>query len=583
MPRIPLSEGQQLQPMRHDAVHAPVSIAGDFGMENSRALMTAADRIRNAGEKIAGAGLAFASALVEKENHLAAAEDRNLLTRLGGELENMIRNSPGASDEEKESWIRGYQEKYEDERKQYVDKMSPGFRKQHDVEIAGIRTRFANDRDRIIIQGKVTRLYDHTMALAKNYALAGDAENYKRTLDEARSGEHPLISQEQYDTLMLEYPRLADFGAARRAVDANEVNIDKKLVEQKDGKYVNFPNLTPQQREQLAKTAKVKRHEAETESLNKYLAGLNDGSIADTPEDLKAKHDAGEISDRVYNTALPWVNEIGKKRDAEANAEWVRGVESREIETTPKQIRRDFELGKIPTEAQRDFRIDYLQKREKATEKARKATEKARKAAEQRWKEDAEQQRKDKINVFKLNVDFTEWSSDSGVNVEQFKELEKTLKDIFPGDLHSQTEMFNYLKNAAGEGLAGKGVFNTMEGKVVFDFIKKEYRKADGTFRKLKWDPGHWYWPDTRKDDSQEFMSKMFYEIMDYAKYRLRKGDKAPLIIEDIKARVGKVNDGISRTIYARPARKLEPGVIKNGYEYTGGDPAKKESWRKLK
>ena len=251
MPRIPLSEERHLLPQRHDAVRAPMSIAGDFGMDDSRARLHAADRIRGAGEKIAGAGLAFASALVDQENRLAAAEDRNLLTRLGGELETMIRNSPGASDEEKENWIRGYQQKYEDERREFVDKMSANFRKQHDVEIAGIRTRFANNRNAIIIQGKVTRLYDHTMALAKNYALANDAENYKRTLGEARSGQVPLITQEQYDTLMLEYPRLADFGAAKRAVDANEVNIDKKLVEQKDGKYVNFPNLTPQQREQL--------------------------------------------------------------------------------------------------------------------------------------------------------------------------------------------------------------------------------------------------------------------------------------------------------------------------------------------
>ena len=558
MPRIPLSEGQQLQPMRHDAVHAPMSIAGDFGMDDARALIGAGDRIRNAGEKIAGAGLAFASALVEQENRLAAAEDRNLLERYHQELNAKLASNPNVTDEEKQGWIADRARQYDDERRQFVDRMSSGFRKQHDAEIAGIRIRYQGEQTRILAAGRAQRVYDHYKELLKAAGLRGDLVEYQRLLGEAQGGETKVFSDEEAELLNRNYQHLADFGAARDAVDANTPDIDKMLVEKDDkGNYKYFANLTMQEREQLRRTAIVKRHEAETEEDNAYIAGLNDGSITDTFEDLKAAHDRKEISDAQFLRRTPWVRAVEKKRGDEANSEWVRAVESGEIETSPEQLQREFELG-IISGTQRDLRIDYLKKREAASEKARNARQEQlrqeREREERRQRDQVQQQRKDKILAFCGRIDFTEWSSDPAVNVGQQNDLEKELVSEFSDDLEAQDKVRKHLQQSAREGMAGKGVFDTGEGKIVLKFIKDQYRKADGSYRGLKWAP----W-GRDKENSQEFMRARYFEIMDYAKDRLLQGDDATKVIEGVKARVAQLNDGVIRQIFARAARRKQP------------------------
>jgi len=577
MPRIPLSEGRQLLPQRHDAVHAPTVIGGDFGMGDSRALIEAGDRIRGAGEKIAGAGLAFASALVDKENRLAAAEDRNLLNRYMRELNVKLASNPNASDEQKNEWIAERARQYDEERKPYLDKMSANFRKQHDLEIDNIRISYRGEQQRIMAAGQSQRVYDHYKSLLKAAGERGDLVEYQRIIGEAQGGDVPVFSKEEAERLKLDYQHLADFGEAKRDVDANEPNIDTKLRERdKNGNYIHFKNLTLSEREQLARSAKVNRHEAEFERNQAFLAGLNDGSISTSPEELKAQHERDEISDAEYNTRKPWVEAFFKKRSLEMQAEWQRGVEAGEIETDQEQVQRQFEQGEIDAET-RDARLEYLQKRENASEKARNA-------ANARWAKSDKNTREDKINAFKLHVADTQWSSDPSVNVEQREKLLGQMEKLFADDPDALLKLREHVGKASREGAAGKGVFNTGEGKIVFDFIKDKYRNDNSEYQGLKWDP----W-GPQKDKSQEFMAARYYEIMDYAKERLAAGDNAQKVIADIKERVERLNDGkikviLDRRTYGRAGNKsLSVGTEKNGYQYVGGDPAKKESWKKIK
>ena len=539
MPRIPLSEGRQLLPQRHDAVHAPQTIAGDFGMDDPRALMNAGDRIRGAGEKIAGAGIAFATELKEQENRLAAAEDRNLLARLGGELENMIRNNPNASDEEKDGWIQGYRQKYEDERRKYTDAMSDGFRKRHDAEIAAVRIHFANTRNQIIAQAKVTRVYEHYKELLKDAALRGDLESYRRLLAEAQGGKVKVFSDGEAERLTMNYDHLADFGAARDAVDANEVDIDRKLVEKDDkGNYKYYSHITVQEREQLRRTAVVKRHDLETEQDTAYLAGLNDGSIVDTPEDLKGAYDRKEISAAQYNRRLAWVIAIAQKRDGSANAEWARAVESGEIEASPEQVERDFELGTIPSRAQRDFRLDYLKKREAASDKARHARQEQLRQEQEREQKAQTKLRSAEKKAFLFDLDMTTIASGAYANTLQRETLFNMAQNLFGYDPDTLGEVRKAIIKKCEDGLNKRDIADLPGGAEVLQFIEQEYRDGSG-FKNLKWDPH-----GSQKDNSQTFMKAKYQEILVAARDMLQTGSTTAEVIEHIRKQVQRLNDG---------------------------------------
>lgn len=278
MPRIPMTEKAGM--IRHvsDTVHMTGAPGLNWKLNEGQALIDMGDRLGRGAERLGNAMMAFGEHMRRQEDMLAATEDRNLFHKLNGELYNKLANTPGASDEEKQDWITGYRQMYEDGRKPFLEKMSGSFRKQHEAEMNGLRIHAENDRTRLLMQGAVQRMTDLTLGQMKEAALRGDEGEYRRILDGAMQGEYPLFSAETKEKLERDYQRIASGAEAKRRIASGERDMAEVLEERDgEGNYANYAAMDEGYRHKLikyAKTEEAKRTAAEYEDLvNRLQSG----------------------------------------------------------------------------------------------------------------------------------------------------------------------------------------------------------------------------------------------------------------------------------------------------------------------
>lgn len=330
MPKIPMAE--KAGAIRHisDTVHMTGAPNLNWKLDEGQALMDMGDKIGRGAEKLGNAMMAFGQHMQHQEDVLAATEDRNLFHQLNGELNNKLANTPGATDEEKLEWITGYKQKYEDERRPYLQKMSIAFRKQHDAEMNGLRIRAQDDRILLLNQGKVQRVTDQTLAQLKDAALRGDEQEYRRILDNAQQGEYPLFSAEKRAMLEADYSRLADWGEAKRLVEAGTPGIVEMLrARDKDGRYLHFDHLSTEGRERLIHYAETREaHQLSDDYQAAAAETLSTGQFPYTEEQMRQLHEDGAWSDRKFNLMHSLYaahrkeidrRESAKKRSVQAN------------------------------------------------------------------------------------------------------------------------------------------------------------------------------------------------------------------------------------------------------------------------
>jgi len=298
MPKIPMSNKAGF--IRHvsDTVHMQGAPGMNWGMEEGQALSNLGDQISRGANHLGNAVMAFGRHMQHQEDVLAATEDRNLFSKLNGELRNKLANNPGASDEEKQDWINGYKQLYEDERKPFLDKMSGNFRKQHDAEMNSLRIKAQNDRDFILKQGAVQRVTDLTLEKLKDAALRSDEKEYRRILNEAQEGEFPLFSAEKYAMLEQKYYRLSDFGAANAMLETVPPDqLIEQLKAKNDGGYANFTHLPEDRREIFIRKAEAKQGQIEKDFDLQVIASYqNDAPMYDSDEAIDAAFAQGDIN-----------------------------------------------------------------------------------------------------------------------------------------------------------------------------------------------------------------------------------------------------------------------------------------------
>lgn len=236
----------------------------------------------------------------ETENNLSAAEARYFFTKLNADLTQRMADNPGAFNDFKK-WAEETDKVYEEGAKQYLDRMTPEFRKLFEVNMKSVRVQSMDQRIRTGMQAKVTADYNRFETLFKELAMS-DPVQAKNLLDENRG---KLISEQVYQTrLSIDLPRISQGSLARRMIDAATPGIIETLEKTySDGKYVNFPNITDDKRRELVTYAKAKDSRRRYDENTLFLDQLNSGKVFSakdvenafagktSPEDLRQKQE----------------------------------------------------------------------------------------------------------------------------------------------------------------------------------------------------------------------------------------------------------------------------------------------------
>lgn len=542
----------------------------EFGMESSRALRDAgnnlADGLGGLGRGILAVGGAmreFVERKVDTQNKLMATQTDNLYLAIQEELNNRMASNP-ASYKDFPKWADEADQRFLDESRQYTEQMTTDFRELYYARKEHDRIQDLSRRQMIATQAEVTNQYNMMQTQLKSAAEQGKADDYKAIL-EAHKG--VLISEDEYNLRMQEYPKLADSAAAKRLVDAaadsdSSVQAKAALEQLKerdsDGNFVNFKNLTEDYRDQLIRAAETQKNKAELESDQEFLAALYQGEIPTEEMLVHAKND-GLISTEQFNKRLSWVRQFLSSADSEAKM----------VAAAEKQAQKEFE-------AQREAWFEASLHMAAPKYKDQSELDTAFKAGE--------------LNVDEYNK-YSDMLARYNSNLERAKEqaaeaarktaaqIETDMRDSFKWDIYTKNypmqpekayaeakkdwaviqkkvknpklllELSEFLNKKISDTLSNtEDEFKTPEGKDVLNFIEVSYwDDKESQYKGLVYDQGGWFSRDGA--NSQEHQRAQFYNLLEIARGKLQAGESAEKIKEYVKKQVGEMNRGKIRDV----------------------------------
>lgn len=308
MPKIPLS--QRAGAIQHVRTAAPINAGGQTlkyygGDGTAEAFAKAGERIGSGLEKLGHSMLQFARQTQDVENNLAAAEDRALYNERSNALLNQLVSNPGASEEEKNKWIKDFEENYAADRKEITQRMSTAYRTQHDVEMTSLAKTFAAKRSLAIRESSVTGQLNRAMDLYKRSCESGDFEEAKRILHDNKG---TLFSEEQVKHFTEhDLPMRQDFFDAKQLAESDPRTALAALNEKNaNNEATNFRNLTPDSRQQMIRYAENLADQREQQWNEDMLAQYASGHKVFTDEQAKAMLERSEITSRQYTNILNW-------------------------------------------------------------------------------------------------------------------------------------------------------------------------------------------------------------------------------------------------------------------------------------
>lgn len=219
----------------------------------------------------------------DTENRLSAAEARNAWAKIDGELTNRMAKNPAAYDKFKE-WAKEADNNVAEVIKPFLDKMTPDFRKEFELELAGRRQAAFTNHVHTGILAKVSAEYTRFQNLFKDYAV----NNYDAAIKLLDDHRGVLINENEYRTKRdIDLPKIFQSAQARRDIDANKEDIISVLEQVDDkGNHVNYPNITPEHRNTLLRYAKAKDAQRRADENTAIYEGLSMGATI-TKEDIE--------------------------------------------------------------------------------------------------------------------------------------------------------------------------------------------------------------------------------------------------------------------------------------------------------
>ena len=467
-------------------------------------------------------------------------------------------------------------------------------------------------------------------------------EDVQRMIDDYTVGDHPILTPEMGDAYMQKYLEQYEFFQVRDLIENGGSSEVWSALEEKDGngKFTKYTNLSQSDRRKLTQFCEQKQTEeqnAEDDSiLNDILTGnwyqteaefddaLENGDVFFSNErenrirqwvrtyeqQQKTKQEAAEqeqqndiytsavssflqgdfpytktdldtmlkqkkITNETYNRLVPLLEkDEAQKRGARIDAVKESFIRGNPVYKSFDDLDKALKKGLID----RDEFDQYLPWVRDWNSAERQRVESFKRERDQQIAQQQAQQKKDRLQAFLLQVDLAEFSSDPLLANQKEQTLRGLAVSLFESDLDSLSKAVDAISSRKKEFVNLQGVFQQPEGKLVMSYILKEYRKSDGTYKGLKWDPD-----GLKKDKSQEFMQARYYEVIDYARELLGKGKTANEVIKILKDDVDKLNDGQIATIFDTSRFLLNPGDIWGGYRFKGGDPSDKNNWEAVR
>ena len=463
-------------------------------------------------------------------------------------------------------------------------------------------------------------------------------EDVQRMIDDYTVGDHPILTPEMGDAYMQKYLEQYEFFQVRDLIENGGSSEVWSALEEKDGngKFTKYTNLSQSDRRKLTQFCEQKQTEEQNAEDDSILNDILTGNWYQTEAEFDDALENGDIfySNERENRIRQWVRTYERQQKTEQEAaeqEQQNNIYAAAVSSflqgdfpytktdldsmlKQKQITNETYNRLVPLlekdEAQkRSARIDAVKESfirgnpvyksfddlDKALKKGlidrdefdqylpwvrdwnsaeRQRVESFKRERDQQIAQMQAQQKKDRLQAFLLQVDLAEFSSDPLLANQKEQTLRGLAVSLFESDLDSLSKAVDAISSRKKEFVNLQGVFQQPEGKLVMSYILKEYRKSDGTYKGLKWDPNGW-----KKDKSQEFMQARYYEVIDYARELLGKGKTANEVIKIIEDNVAKLNDGQISTIFDTSRFLLNPGDIWGGYRFKGGDPSDKNNW----
>jgi hypothetical protein len=432
--------------------------------------------------------------------------------------------------------------------------MSPNARRRAEFYLKRTDLDRANNVRYVGWQAQATAKMQNLETRLSDLAKIGADDVAIQMIDEYTVGDAPLLTQPMADQFKAKYWEQRDFFQVRELIDAGDPDVLEKLNKKSDGQFTEYTHLTRDQRDQLKRYGQQKTIERENEVDDNVLASFRSGNpIYSTKTQLDEALEKKQITTKQYNKYSAWLEEYNttienntlraKNRQIEARAE----VFEAELATGGKAEFKNFEELKDAynsgiIDAKEFNRLKDVMSRYESAQAS------AAKAKKTEMQQDLAKQATETKERIMWDVYQTTFSSNSNIAVMQAKELrdeaDSQIKDY--GDLEA---VHKFIDQRLNDVLNGKDEFATTEGKIVNDWIDKNYRDMKTWYGKKRSVPlytGLHFDPDgpNNEKDSQEFQEARFYELKDKARELLRAGEKSGDVEKKLKELVDQMNDG---------------------------------------
>lgn len=342
MPRIPLSTAQKIGHV--DAEVNQQSAPGmGFGMDDARALQNAGDAIGQAGRGLGNAMMQFAERVQEAEDRLAAAEYETAWNKRQKELETRMKENPG-SVKDFGKWATESDAAWENDSKQYTDRMSKRYRDVFETNWRRQRDNAVYRRQELTIQAQVKSLQDGYAKQIQERINTGDYNGARELIkeigsmkDNANGKPCSPFTEDQIKGFGEFVDKSEAFGLLRNMFDSGEaaqIQTALDLLKETDenGAYVRFTtapedesdeywnvtgrgNLTEEERARWIKYGENVQMQQRNDAAKAYLAEVNSTGKYQTKKELNELLKAGEITAEDYN--FRWKIAEGKEQEAE--------------------------------------------------------------------------------------------------------------------------------------------------------------------------------------------------------------------------------------------------------------------------
>jgi hypothetical protein len=551
MPKIPMANMPGNTKVIDHSARA-IGIPQDFGMESPKAILKASNLVMEGATQIGNAIMKYHKVMRDKEDQLAIDEANAAYRKRQLDLELKMKENPN-NVEQFGRWAEDNDIEWEAEEKQYTERMSEQAKRQFKALMNEKRYADIRKRQSISTIARTTNLYNRTKGLFQEQCRIGDFDSAIQTIHNAQAGDTKLFSAEEERTLLEEYlPQQQQLNEIYQAEQNNDLSMIEKLSAIKaDGVYVNFDKLSQEKRMELIRNFKGKKATGNTELIQATLADSLRGKMSLTIEDLNKKHDNKEINNLTYISLYKLIKEHEQRVAQDAMTDFkVNTIQSQKPPQTTAQIQKDFNDGKIT-------RQEFLEKMEIAS-----TYEAATAKAKSELAKLNEQNYADSLVGKLYQMDIPLHPADNAIAKQDY--YKQAMEKISNPKLLQST--LNTIDQIFADGLNGKGVFDTPEGKQIKKWFDDTYFNSKG---------GYWHglgtefatW-DFGNDNRQDLQSERAYYVLGTMANYLAQGktfqEIKPLIEEmvanfnevDIKNIMEEATD--HNTMIAKRIRKRE-------------------------